>query len=90
MRSGVVVAQGGVLGVGKTLKPSGQVNETAFTPLDTDQETVIRIPARKAQILSPQPLSSYSLTAAGKDMLELHILDPKEFRKVRHLVILMT
>jgi len=90
VKSGVVVAQGGVLGVGKTLKPSGQVNESAFTALDTDQETVIRIPAGKAQVLSPQPVSSYSLTAIGKDMVELHILDAKEFRKVRHLVILMT
>jgi predicted RNase H-like nuclease (RuvC/YqgF family) len=88
MKSGVVVAQGGVLGVGKTLKPSGQFNETAFTPLDTDQETVIHIPSDKVQILSPQPPSSYTLTPAGDKAMELRILDPKEFRKVKHVVIL--
>ena len=90
IHSGVVVAQGGVLGVGKTLKPSGQFNETSFTAMNTDQESVIRIPAHNAQILSPQPVSSYTLTASGKDAMELRITDPREFRKVKHLVILMT
>ncbi len=89
-KSGVVVAQGGVLGMGKTLKVSGTVNEAAFTPLDTDQEQVIRIPAKKALVLSPQPTSSYTLMATGPDVMELHITDAKEFRKVRHLVILTT
>jgi cbb3-type cytochrome oxidase subunit 3 len=88
--SGVVTSKGGVLGFGKTLEPSGIINETAFTPLDTDQENVIRIPSEKAKILSAQPVSSYVLQPIGKDALELRILDPKEFRKVRHLVILMT
>jgi uncharacterized protein (DUF3084 family) len=89
MQSGVVVSKGGVLGMGKTLKPSGQVNEATFTPLDTDQETVIRIPAKEAQVLSPQPVASYSLEPTSENAVELHILDPKEFCKVRHLVILM-
>jgi predicted RNase H-like nuclease (RuvC/YqgF family) len=88
--TGVVAAQGGVLGLGKTLKPSGTFNETAFTPLDTDQENVIRIPSDKAQVLSAQPVTSYVLQPIGKDLVELRILDAKEFRKVKHLVILMT
>jgi uncharacterized coiled-coil protein SlyX/cbb3-type cytochrome oxidase subunit 3 len=86
--SGVVVAKGGVLGLGKTLKPSGQANDYAFTALDTDQETVIRIPADKVQVLSAQPVSSYVLQPAGENMVELRILDPKEFRKIKHLVIM--
>jgi hypothetical protein len=88
--SGVVTSKGGVLGFGKTLEPSGIVNEAAFTPLDTDEENVIRIPSEKAKILSAQPVTSYVLQPVGKDAVELRILDPKEFRKVRHLVILMT
>lgn len=89
MKSGVVVSKGGVLGLGKTLEPSGQFDEATFTALDTDQETVIRIPAHEAQILSPQPLTSYSLQPTAENAVELHILDPKEFRKIKHLVILM-
>jgi uncharacterized coiled-coil protein SlyX len=89
-KSGVVEEKGGVLGLGETLKPTGQVNEALFTALDTDQEDVIRIPAEKARVLSAQPVSSYELRPVSKELVELRILDPKEFRKVRHLVILMT
>ena len=87
--SGVVVAQGGVLGLGKTLKPSGRVDENLFTALDTDDRNTVRIPSAKARVLSAQPISSYQLDTVGNE-LELRILDPKEFRKVRHLVIMTT
>jgi len=88
IHSNVVVAKGGVFGIGKTVEPSGHVNESAFTPLNTDVETVIHIPAKEAQILSAQPQTSYNLVKTGEETLELRIIDPKEFRKVRHLVIL--
>ena len=89
-RNGVVEAEGGLLGIGKTLKPSGNINQTVFTALDTDQDVVIRIPSEKAQVLSAQPVTSYVLQPVGKELVELRIIDPKEFRKVKHLVILMT
>ena len=84
---GLIVAKGGVLGLGKTIQLSRQFNETAFTPLDTDQETVVRGTATKAQVLSPQPSSSYELKVEN-NTVELRILDPVEFRKVKHLVIM--
>jgi peptidoglycan hydrolase CwlO-like protein len=87
-QSGVVEPKGGVLGVGKSLKLSGMFEEASFSPLNTDQESVIRIPTKKVQVLSAQPPSSYSLQTVGKNMVELHILDRTEFRKVKHLVIL--
>lgn len=86
--TGVVEAKGGVLGIGKTLKPSGLFNEASFTPLDTDQENVIRIPAPKAQVLSAQPATSYVLQPVDPQTVELRILNAEEFRKIRHLVIL--
>lgn len=87
--SGLIVTKGGVLGVGKTVQLSGRYNDSVFTALDTDQETTVRIPAAKVKVLSPQPTSSYELTVAGNHT-ELRILDPKEFRKVKHLVIMTT
>jgi len=87
-RAGVVVAEGGVLGVGKSLKTSTQFDESLFTPLNTDQESVIRLPAtHRVLILSAQPASSYTLRITGKDEMELQITNPNEFRKVKHLVI---
>lgn len=89
-KKGVVQPNGGLLGVGKTYRVSGLFEEAAFSRLNTDEENVIRIPAKKGkvQILSAQPPSSYSIQKVGKDMVELKILDRNEFRKVKHLVIL--
>lgn len=87
--SGVLVAKGGVLGLGKTVTLSGTYNDNLFTPLDTDQQTVIATPATKVEkvkVLSPQPSGSYEVSTAG-DRVELRIVDPVEFRKVKHLVI---
>lgn len=86
--AGVVEAQGGVLGLGKVLKPSGHMNESVFTQLDTDVQTTVRIPSDKARVLSAQPAASYVLEAVGQDAMELRIVDPQQFRKVKHLVIL--
>lgn len=84
--SGVIAAKGGVLGLGKTIKPTGQMNTGLFTALDTDQQNVVPIPAKKAQVVTPQPPSSYELKQVG-DQMELHILDPVAFRTIKQLVI---
>jgi hypothetical protein len=86
MKSGVIEARGGLLGIGKTLRPSARIPEPLFSMINTDEESVVRLNAAKAQVVSAQPLTSYELRLVdGK--LELHILDPAEFRKVRQLVI---
>src|SRR5207249_2766331 len=77
LRNGVVVARGGVLGLGKTLDPSGKVDETAFKSVDTDQETVIPISATRARVLTPQSPNSYALVLEN-GQLELRILDARE------------
>ena len=87
---GLIEAKGGVLGLGKTVQLTGSYSPAVFTAVDTDQETVVRAPAArvdKVRVLSPQPTSSYELRTTG-DVVELHILDPREFRKVKHLVIM--
>ena len=85
--SGVIVSKGGFLGLGKTVQLTGRFDESQFSRLDTDQEKLVRTPSPKARVLSAQPASSYELKIEGEQM-ELHILDPREFRKVKHLVIM--
>ena len=85
--AGLIVAKGGVLGLGKTIQLSGRFDENLFHPLDTSDESVIRAAASKAQVLSTQPASSYQLTVEGKQV-ELRILNAAEFRKVKHVVIM--
>jgi hypothetical protein len=85
--AGVVAAKGGVLGMGKTLALSGRFDGGRFTPVDTDHETVVRTSARRVEVLSPQPVSSYELQVVG-GQVEIHILNPTKFRKVKHLVVM--
>jgi uncharacterized coiled-coil protein SlyX len=82
----IVIASGGVMGFGKTLQPSGTLNDSLFSAIDTDSETIIPIPAAKARVISDQPTSSYSLLPAG-NTLELHILEPKAFRTVKYVIV---
>jgi chromosome segregation ATPase len=87
VKAGIVTSKGGVLGVGKTLAVTGSYDESRFRALDTDRETVVPTTAAKVQVLTGQPVSSYELKLEGGHT-DLHILDPREFRKVRHLVIM--
>ena len=85
--AGLIEGKGGDLGIGKTYKPTGNIDESRFTAMDTDQETGIQIPSEKARVLTNQPLSSYELQTVGQQM-ELRILDPKAFRTVKHVIIM--
>lgn len=84
--SGVITAKGGVLGMGKTLKPTGVMKDELFHAIDTDAETVVHTNAPKVQVLSAQAPDSYELRLVEGKM-ELHILNPSEFRKVKQLII---
>jgi uncharacterized coiled-coil protein SlyX len=83
---GVIASTGGFLGLGKTVKPTGLVNDAAYKPLDTDHETVVPLSTDKAKLVSAQPPGSYEL-AMVDGQLQLRILDPREFRRVRQVVI---
>lgn len=85
--AGVIETKGGVLGIGKTVVPSPNPNAGVFMGLDTDRLDVIHIPYAKAKVVSAQPVNSYELRALDGAM-ELKILDPVEFRRIRQVVIL--
>jgi len=87
LQQGLIVMKGGFLGLGGTPVPSGRTPDTGMTPIDTDEATVIATQATRARVLTPQPVASYELrTVDGR--VELHIVDPVEFRKVRQLIIM--
>lgn len=86
-KAGVIESKGGVLGVGKTLKLTGRYDANLFQPLDTDQQRTLQTNAEKVEVLTAQPRTSYELTQVGEHVA-LNIVDPADFRKVRHLVIM--
>lgn len=85
--SGAVVASGGLLGIGKTLEPTGLVDPARAQPVDTDYQTVIRIPSDRVEVISAQPEESYRLQVVGGET-ELVIVDALAFRQVKHLVVM--
>jgi len=87
LKMGVISSKGGLLGIGRTLAVTGSYEEGLFSSIDTDRETVVPTTAQKVQVLTGQPVSSYELRLGG-DHMDLHILDAKEFRKVRHLILM--
>lgn len=84
--AGIIESKGGILGIGKTMKPTGHFDDRQFTPLDTDFASVIPVEAEEARVVSAQPVDSYAL-AVGGNGIELRILDPEAFRAVKHVII---
>ena len=58
--------------------------------MKTWEEINAKIEAKKAVVLTAQPVSSYVLEPVGTNSVDLRITDPKEFRKVKQVVILTT
>jgi uncharacterized coiled-coil protein SlyX len=84
--AGIIESKGGILGIGKTVKPTGNFDDRQFTALDTDFASVIPVAAEEAKVVSAQPVDSYALADNG-DGIELRILDPEAFRAVKHVII---
>lgn len=86
-RLGIVRDEGGLLGLGKTPRLSGDLNPAVFTPFDTGVASTLKIAGRKPTVLTAQNRSSYEMVQLSPDWTELRITDPEEFRKVRYLVV---
>lgn len=84
--AGIIESKGGILGIGKTVKPTGNFDDRQFTALDTDYSSVIPVEAEEARVVSAQPVDSYALSDNGSG-IELRILDPEAFRAVKHVII---
>jgi len=86
-RQGLIESKGGLLGIGRTVRPTGRTDGGEFTALDTDRATYIPINAQKAKVVSAQPAESYALEANGEQMA-LRILDKEAFRAVKYVIIM--
>lgn len=86
-RAGLVESKGGLLGIGRTVRPTGRTEGGQFTALDTDRVTVISIDAKKAKVVSTQPAASYAIEVNGEQS-ELRILDREAFRAVKYVIIM--
>lgn len=84
---GMLQESGGLIGIGKSARLSGQFPEAVFNKVDTDVQTVISVPGKKPVVLSSQSSNSYQIVPISLEMSELRITNAQEFRRVRYLVI---
>ncbi len=84
----IISKQGGVLGIGRTQKVTGDVDLNEFTKVDIRNLKTIPLDVKKATIMSVHPAGSYELVGSDKRVNELVIKDPELFwQKSRMLVI---
>jgi hypothetical protein len=85
----IVNSEGGVLGLGKTQKIAGNVDEKAFSKIDYTITTTIPINSRKVKILTSHPSDSYAMDKNGNgEITAIRITSPQKFWSVnKYLVV---
>ena len=86
---GIITTSGGFIGIGKIKKLKDDLNKDYFTQIDIIKTKEITLGAKKVEILSTHPKSSYKLIGT-KTIEKLEILNPKEFWSVsKYLVVVL-
>lgn len=87
--NGVIVKEGGFIGIGKKNVLKEGFNEDYFTEIDLTQEDKIEVMGEKVKFITDHPSSSYDVKSNGQNHT-IQINDPKSFWKVsKYLVIVV-
>ena len=87
--NGVIVKEGGFIGMGKRTELKGDLNDDYFTKIDLTQEDEIEIVGKKVKFITDHPSSSYEIVSEGQNHT-IQIKDPKSFWKVsKYLVVVV-
>ena len=86
--NGVVDKEGGILGIGRTLKIRKDFNREYFTMVDIRELTSLELHVNKAKLVTPHPEGSYHFE--GEKPVESLVIDqPKEFWKTSKYLIIV-
>jgi len=84
----VINKEGGVLGVGKTMKMNSNVDNSKFTKIDYTQVNTISVNSKDAKIITTHPMDSYTWEKEQNKVVSLKISDPNKFwSQSKYLVI---
>lgn len=87
--NGVIVKEGGFIGINKKIALKDDFNDSYFTQIDLEKEKTIQITGEKVRFITDHPSSSYDLVSLGKSH-KIVIKDPKSFWKVsKYLVVVV-
>ncbi len=88
--NGVLVKEGGFIGIGKKTELNDNFNEDYFTKIDITKISEIEINGgKKVKLISDHPSSSYNIKSEGSKHV-LNILDAQKFWKVSKYLVAVT
>lgn len=89
LANGIIIREGGFLGLGRTNKLSADLDPDYFTRVDITRTPQVTIPGQEPVLISTHPEGSWSLRMEDEGYY-LDILDPEKFWSTsRHLVIMV-
>jgi antitoxin component HigA of HigAB toxin-antitoxin module len=77
--TGLVVNEGGILGVGSTQKINSPVDKSQFVSVDKREYTLIPVYSKKADLIPAHDPSSYELVTYEEGVKWIKITDPDKF-----------
>lgn len=87
---GVISMEGGVIGLGKTVKLSETPNTEYFTQIDITRVNEIQLSAKKAKLISTHPAGSYRIDGMDGRADKIVITNPSQFWSVsKYLVVVV-
>jgi predicted nucleic acid-binding Zn-ribbon protein len=88
VENGVVIKEGGFLGLGRTLELKEDVDQKQFGKLDIRMTSRLMIDAKEIELITEHPSDSYQLVKDGDKIQYLAITDPANFWRIsKYLVV---
>ena len=89
VNNGVIVKEGGFIGINKKVNLRDDFNDDYFTQIDMTKEKTIQVTGKKFRFVTDHPSTSYEVVSVGQSH-KILIQDPKSFWKVsKYLVIVV-
>lgn len=89
IENGVIIKEGGFIGIGKKTSIKGDFNDDYFTKIDLTKQKSIEVLGQKLRFITDHPSSAYTITTSGEKNT-IQINDPNAFWKVsKYLVVVV-
>lgn len=85
---GIIVRQGGVLGIGKSSSISPTIDQSKLTKVNIYETKSIPVNSKSAKLISSHPENSYELRKEGDEIASIEIINADDFwRSSKYLVV---
>lgn len=87
---GIVVKEGGFLGLGKKDVLAGNFSDNSFSKIDLSSTTTIPVDAKEAKLITDHPSGSYELIRENNKIAYIEIKDANQFWKISKYAVVET